>query len=269
MSGKSRKNTKSAPSYLKGRIVADGLAGAYGLLTFVLTLAISWLSLATVDFGYGFWHDHGGVGEAIAKFAPQNRYKAGFVETSREQRVALFHAINVSVHTGGTGLAELTYETPTSGGRQQLLREPEIVHLEDVAHLIDFLLKVAGGVCIAWLIATVGMWYWRRFPALKAQLLGVFVWLLPAVLMVFAIGPETVFNFMHVQVFPPGHQWFFYYQESLMSTMMFAPNLFGWIALVMVIWALILFIFLQGLVAFLRHTQSKVHGHTAPLDARN
>ncbi|MFN2223885.1 MAG: DUF1461 domain-containing protein, partial [Candidatus Promineifilaceae bacterium] len=29
---------------------------------------------------------------------------------------------------------------------------------------------------------------------------------------------------------PPGHQWFFYYQDSLMTTMMKAPVLFAGIA---------------------------------------
>jgi hypothetical protein len=39
---------------------------------------------------------------------------------------------------------------------------------------------------------------------------------------------------MHVWVFPADHQWFFYYQDSLMSTLMKAPYLFGYIAVALV-----------------------------------
>lgn len=61
------------------------------------------------------------------------------------------------------------------------------------------------------------------------------------------VGPEKVFNQLHIWVFPDDHQWFFYYQDSLMSTMMFAPHLFGWIGLAWTI--LIVFIFTGTAVA--------------------
>jgi hypothetical protein len=48
------------------------------------------------------------------------------------------------------------------------------------------------------------------------------------------IGPVKAFYWLHTLVFPPGHEWFFYYEDSLMSTMMKAPDLFGYIAL---LWA--------------------------------
>jgi hypothetical protein len=41
-------------------------------------------------------------------------------------------------------------------------------------------------------------------------------------------------------VFPEGHQWFFYYQDSLMSTLMKAPYLFGYIALALLVLTLAL-----------------------------
>jgi len=44
------------------------------------------------------------------------------------------------------------------------------------------------------------------------------------------IGPEAIFNQLHIWIFPENHQWFFYYEESLMSTMMKAPDLFAYIA---------------------------------------
>ncbi len=44
------------------------------------------------------------------------------------------------------------------------------------------------------------------------------------------IGPTKVFYWGHEVVFPENNQWFFYYEDSLMSTMMKAPALFGPIA---------------------------------------
>jgi len=58
---------------------------------------------------------------------------------------------------------------------------------------------------------------------------------------VFIVGPKDVFYQMHIWVFPDNHQWFFYYQDSLMSTMMKAPDLFAGIAAQIVLLALLLF----------------------------
>ena len=40
---------------------------------------------------------------------------------------------------------------------------------------------------------------------------------------------------MHEWVFPAEHQWFFYYQESLMTVLMKAPDLFGAIAILIAV----------------------------------
>jgi hypothetical protein len=59
------------------------------------------------------------------------------------------------------------------------------------------------------------------------------------------IGPKAVFTQLHIWVFPAEHKWFFYYQDSLMSTMMHAPILFGGIAAQWAAFASIVFIGLQ------------------------
>ncbi len=58
-------------------------------------------------------------------------------------------------------------------------------------------------------------------------LLAMVVWLLIS-------GPEAVFYQFHIWLFPADHEWFFYWQDSLMSTLMKAPVLFGGIAVVLV-----------------------------------
>ena len=47
---------------------------------------------------------------------------------------------------------------------------------------------------------------------------------------VIAVGPTRVFYTAHTLIFPAGHQWFFYYEESLMTMLMKAPDLFAAIA---------------------------------------
>ena len=51
-----------------------------------------------------------------------------------------------------------------------------------------------------------------------------------SMLAVIAIGTKKVFYTAHTLIFPAGHQWFFYYEESLMTMLMQAPDLFAAIA---------------------------------------
>ena len=213
------------------RFTKTAIIAAYGLLTFLLALSIAWILLARVDFLYGVWHDYAGIKEGIERYGPQNRYRSGFAATSREQRVKLFSAINSAVHNSGDGLDRITYETATSDGRQLLLREPEIVHLRDVANLIDKLFYVMVIAFIGWPLGTYFMCRSQMgIPSGKQQIGGLFALLAVVIVLLLIFGAENVFNQLHVWIFPAGHQWFFYYQDSLMSTLMLAPTLFAWIA---------------------------------------
>lgn len=205
-------------------------AGVYAVHGLLFALSLSWLVLVNTNFWYGFWHDVGGIGEGIDRYGPQNRYKPGFGETTRAQRGALFAQINAAVNNSGEGLEAITYQTPESRGPQPLLREPEVVHLQDVANLIDslFVPRLYALLAFPPLVAVAQRKKWQ--PTLKSQLVS-----LGGILAVFGLslaiaGPENLFNQLHIWVFPDEHQWFFYYQDSLMSTMMMAPTLFGYIA---------------------------------------
>ena len=201
------------------------------LAVFLFSSVISWFALAQLNFLYEVWHDRGGVAEHIEKFAPQNKYKIGFGETSAQERKRLFAEIIHALHLRGEGLRELKYQSPNGQKIDVLLREPEVVHLEDVARLVGLIKPVGVGslliglCCLAWL-------YFRKstFPPIKVLLVygGGFFMLL--VLIGNIWGPTALFYQLHRWVFPDGHQWFFYYQDSLMSTMMMAPDMFGYIA---------------------------------------
>jgi hypothetical protein len=208
--------------------------GHLWLLLPAATLAALWLAwrcLAAVDFLYPALYSALDIHGHIEQFGPQNRYKPDFETTSREERFRLFGAIVAAIHDSGHGLDTLVYRDPSGRPIDRLLREPEVRHLEDVARLIDRLAP-AGWLALAWsamhllLIRMLAL----PVPPLR-KLLGASLAAVAALaLLTLAIGPRRIFHAMHELVFPPENPWFFYYQDSLMSTMMKAPDLFGAIA---------------------------------------
>lgn len=242
---------------IKVREVAETFLVAFsGLL---VALALAWGLLALVNFSYPIWHDHGGINEAINRYGGENRFRAAFDQTTPEQRYELFAGINLAIHRGGEGLAELTYQVPGHPA-QQLLREPEIVHLQDVANLVTAGKYAAATAFVLWLAAWV---YFastaRSIPSLKRQIIYTLSFVGLVGLVVLVLGPVQVFYALHELIFPPGHEWFFYYQDSLMSTMMYAPVLFGYIALEWLVLALVLFVVLQMLAARLVQRWKETH----------
>lgn len=246
---KPRKSSRTVPPSPKGAGVFSireaQKAVPFALSGLLVAFAVSWLLLAQLNFSYGIWHDYAGIGATIDEYGVSNQYRDGFHLTSRDQRVELFAGINQAIHSGGEGLKELSYSVP-GHSPQTLLREPEVVHLQDVANLIDQGMVVATVALIVWLGLLV---YYiktqKKIPSIKVQLISTLLFMLLVAIVVVLIGPVKVFYALHELLFPDGHQWFFYYQESLMSTMMKAPDLFGWIAVEWALLAILCFIALQ------------------------
>ena len=220
----------------------------FASITYLVSLTIAYLCLFPFHFFYGVWHDYGGIGDAIEKYGPHNRYKAGFEHTDREQRLAIFADINYAVHSSGDGLRDISF-TIEQSGQQTLLREPEVVHLQDVANLIDIMKIIAIVAVLLWCI-TVSFFHLRKLapPSLGSQGAGLGIFIAVTMVFILVIGAETVFNQLHIWIFPKDHEWFFYYQDSLMSTLMFAPNLFAYIAIELVVFSIAIFFGLQILV---------------------
>ncbi len=194
----------------------------------VAALLLSWFLWANWDYGFEFWYDFYAIESHIDRYGPQNRYILGLDAVSPAEHMRLFSEISYAVSHHGAGLADISFEY--QGKQQQLLRAPEIVHLEDVAHLIDnlrVLLYVSSMIVIAgsaWLLFLKVQTEWQIQSIILAGVaLSIAVWL-------WLVGPKEVFYQIHIWVFPPDHDWFFYYQDSLMSTLMKAPYLFGGIA---------------------------------------
>lgn len=241
----SKRHPEAAESALSPRrrwhpraAAVTGAAG-YALLGLVASIYVAWALLAAGDFLYPLWHDVADIDRTVERYGPMNRYRSGFEHTTKAERVRLFGALVDAIHDDGQGLDELTYHDTDGRVLGRLLREPEIVHLQDVARLVDAF-RIAGWTTLgAWL--AVVAWRWRvRRPLPRTGPTAVAGMSVVAVLtvVVLLVGPVRVFYGFHEWLFPSDHQWFFYYQESLLTTMMRAPDLFGYIAAELLVLAL-------------------------------
>lgn len=219
-----------------------------GLSLLVLSLWLSWQALVPLDFGYRLAYQWLGIEQHVQTYGPQNRYRQGFADTSPRQQKQLFGEIVSAIQNDGQGLRHIFYTTH-DGRRHLLLRDAEAVHLQDVANLINLFDKVAVAAALL-LGAVVTLLKVRRLPApsIPQMLAGLGVLLAACALVLLIAGPTTTFYWLHTQIFPPQHEWFFYYQDSLMTTLMKAPDLFGFIAS---LWGLLATLILIGSYALL------------------
>lgn len=212
----------------------------------------------STDFAYPVFYEVLDIDDHIEEFGPQNRYRSGFQFTDKEEQIRIFAAINEAVHNDGKGLNSLSYHLPNGHKIDQLLRQPEIIHLQDVAHLINVFAWLGIIACLIWLVLILASIYTKlTLPSLKQQALSMGGLVAFCTLLVLIIGPVEVFYAFHVWLFPEEHQWFFYYQESLMTIVMKAPDLFGYIAIALTLVAMILFALLNLVASLIASRQQK------------
>jgi hypothetical protein len=213
--------------------------GVFVLSLLWTTLFFAWQSLSAVNFLYPLWYQLLDIHEHISQYGPHNEYKSDFETTSDDVRFALFAQIVDAINSGGEGLGSLSYQD-RSGASIRFLREPERIHLQSVANLLD---KLRAFSYFALAVLLLSVWFMRRarvlVPRTRRVLMTLVAGSTAVILVVLAMGPERVFNTMHTWVFPAGEQWYFYYEESLMSTLMKAPDLFGAIAVTLLLTALL------------------------------
>lgn len=209
--------------------------GVYSLSGLVWAFLVSWVLLASVHFAYPLLHDVLDITQHTEKFGPQNRYRRDFELTNQAERERLFAAINTAIHDNGEGLESIKYHNQFTGKPiDTLLHRAEILHLQDVAKLVNILYWVAGISLLIWL-TMLGLFSTGKLtlPTFKQQILSTLALILGCTILVLAIGPVKVFYAFHDWFFPANHKWFFYYQESLMTILMKAPFLFGYIAILL------------------------------------
>lgn len=204
----------------------------FSLVTLHLSLHLGWSVLTRVDFFYPVCHDLLKIDSVVADYGPRNPIRKDFHLTTREERIRLFSVINDAVHQEGRGLEEIHYYSRDHRDLGPMLTAKEIEHLRDVATLLSQLRKVGWGSLLLWFlllfIASKGRLHLPRLSVLGG---GTLAGILAVVGLITLIGPVRVFYFFHGPLFSRDHQWFFYYEESLMTMLMRAPDLFGLIAL--------------------------------------
>ncbi|HEX5515760.1 MAG TPA: DUF1461 domain-containing protein [Gammaproteobacteria bacterium] len=228
---------------MANRPLAPGLK-ALTYIVFIVSLVwtaffLAWVSLRLVDFGYPVLYRALDIEAHIARYGPENRFKHGFETTDRAQRLAIFGQIVDAIQAGGRGLEDIRY-TDSRGRTSVFLRHPEVVHLRSVARLVDRLAWVSW-LMLGGLVASLTIMRAARLPPPRPGAVAAWTGVVVTAAAAFTLawGPEEVFNTLHTWVFPAGEQWFFYYQESLMTTLMKAPDLFGAIAILLLLAALI------------------------------
>ena len=227
------------------RLLANVRAFTMLLLTLLLSIHLSWLINAQAGYGYSWLYTMYDIENHIEQYAPHNRFRSGFEFTTASQHKEIFQSIVDSVHNDGRGLEEIVYVSSRSPVSVPVLHQAEIIHLKDVAALINAL-HILAAVC-AVILLLLGVWQRKAIkaqePAASKQgIAAVFAVLVGVGIVLFMIfGAKQIFYQLHVWIFPDNHQWFFYYQDSLMSTLMKAPDLFAGIAIQILLLGLIIF----------------------------
>jgi hypothetical protein len=202
----------------------------------------AWFALSAANFFYPMLHDMIGIQETVKEYAPRNIYKKSFDATTREQRAELFSHIVSAVNNRGEGLDKIHYRDAQGHIIGRLLREPEITHLQDVANLLDTLQQ---GAWLAGVVALVIFIIYRFkgfiIPMPWQLLAGTAIIVLTTILLVILSDAKDTFYHWHTIIFPQEHQWFFYYEESLMTMLMKAPDIFAWLAALLLACALVIF----------------------------
>lgn len=229
-----------------------------------------WLSFQTNSFFnyfFSFFYDFYDINEHIQVYAPQNKYKLWFEQVSSKEHIHLFSQIVDAVHQRSVRLEDITY---TAGGVDMLLlTEAEVIHLNDVKNLIHKINQIILFIIPATVFPFLFLLNARHYPNWYAQGAGLLVLSVLVILILSIVGSEKVFYLFHEWIFPDNHQWFFYYQESLMSTLMKAPTLFAGIAWVILLFGLLFFAGLIWLIVSYQTKQEKQAAALARARARN
>ena len=210
------------------------------LFSFFVALFLAWHTLSWVQFFYPLIYDALDLNMHIQQYAPLNVYKSGFEQTLREQHIRLFGEVVLAINQDGLGLEQMVYYDQSGQVMDSFLRKPEVIHLQDVANLLNGLTRVAYGA----MVLLVCMVFWFKITQQSfVHIRQTLAWVLGGVLLlsgaVVLFDAQAIFYYLHTQVFPEEHQWFFYYQESLMTTLMKAPDIFAVIAVLLVLTAVL------------------------------
>ena len=216
---------------------------SFALATAVLfiCLVFSWHFLSKVNFFFNRLYDLHKIESHINEFAPQNRQnRNNFEHTSKDERVRIVGEILRTVNANGVGLKTIQYFNTDGVPINLFLTLEEVDHLEDVSVLVQSMNNLAFIFIIILIIITLMAWRYKRAPPSLLMLIcsmASFVVIITG--SIIFIGPLEVFNKLHELVFANKSQWHFYYQDSLMTTLLKAPDTFASMAVLLTAIALI------------------------------
>ncbi len=200
----------------------------YSFGSLLISFWLAWQLSAQVNFLYPIWYSALKIDQTVEQTMPRHLYKKEFIATDVNEHHRLFAEIVSCIQNNGQGLEEIKFYSPSGKELGQLLTESEIIHLQDVAALLDILGWFSLVILIFCLMVLAAIIMFRMaMPSTKRLLISVLSVIASVVILILVLGAKKFFYWLHTVVFPDNHQWFFYYEESLMSMLMKAPELFA------------------------------------------
>lgn len=216
---------------------------------------LSWHLLSKANFFFYHIYEYNELQEHIDKYAPQNRNRDNFEDTTKEERVRIFGEMVTAINNNGLGLSDIEYRLRSGEIIDTFLTEPELNHLVDVSDLISgvnrigiivsFSLILFYLLCLFYKIKK-GVSFWK--PAgVTISFINICVLALIVTGTIFIVGPREVFHKFHEWFFANKGQWYFYFEDSLMTTLL-PEHVFGSISVLLFAATLVLWIFFTGLI---------------------
>ncbi|MDW3096447.1 MAG: DUF1461 domain-containing protein [Gammaproteobacteria bacterium] len=200
----------------------------YSFGSLLISFWLAWQLSAQVNFLYPLWYSALKIDQTIERTMPRHLYKQEFIATDVSEHHRLFAEIVTCIQNRGQGLEAIKFYSPSGKQLGQFLTQSEIIHLQDVAALLDILGWFCLATFILCLIVLAAIIIFRMgMPSSKRLLVSIISVLTSLVVLILVFGAKKFFYWLHTVVFPDNHQWFFYYEESLMSMLMKAPDLFA------------------------------------------
>jgi len=201
---------------------------------------LSWHLLSKTNFFFHQIYEINELEEHIDRYAPRNRNRDNFEDTTQEERARIFGEMVSSINSGGSGLSDIEYRDSSGDTIDTFLTEPEVEHLVDVSDIVSSANR-AGLMVSGFLLAFYGLnlivrsrtgaSFWK--PAgVVSSLAGICMLALLVVAIIFIIGPRESFHILHEWFFADKGQWYFYFEDSLMTTLL-PEHVFGSIAILL------------------------------------
>jgi hypothetical protein len=211
------------------------------IAVFFICLVLSWHFLSKANFFFDTLYDMHQIESHIAEFAPQNRQnRINFELTSKNERIRIVGKILRTVNSKGVGLETIKYFNTDGVPVNLFLTLAEVEHLKDVSVLVHLMNSIAFILIIIFIIIFSLAWrYKTTTPSLLMLTCSMVGFVIITTGCIIFIGPQIVFNELHEWVFADKSEWHFYYQDSLMTTLLKAPDTFATIAILMTAIALI------------------------------